>query len=141
MKLTDANADFPQVIRRIHAAISPRLDQCFEAGNLENLFPLLASWPPGELRLLRRDTARFYRLIAQEIEDGYRRDALSPETLASPLRARQIHEQYRAARLQAIITATEILTAIRFFLDVRYYQPLTEADARRKAWAGQREVS
>jgi hypothetical protein len=120
--VSEISLDLP-AIQRLHDAITPGLEVCFRAGCLERLFPLLAGWRPQELRALRRDVARFYRLATEETETSYRRDSLRPENLRDAARSAAIDDAYLQARIINISMATELFTVIRFFLEAERYCP------------------
>jgi hypothetical protein len=106
-----------QPASRADKMITPNLSLCFDAGSLRGLFPLLADWNAKELRELRRDLARYYRVISEEIEASYRAQSLKPENVMDPRRQRLVDHAYQEARIRAISVCTEIHSVISFYLE------------------------
>jgi hypothetical protein len=111
------------------APVGPRLAQCFEAGSVEDLFPLLCNWSPAELDALTEELNVYTESALVNAERRYQEYLKAHPEAKEDAVARAIHDNHT---LQVQIVMSEIFSV------VLYYQGLHDG---RQEVVDEREVN
>lgn len=96
--------------------LTPRIEACLEAGNVENLFPLLSKWPQEELRLLREDLSRAHRLSMESLDRVYREACILPACLANKEAQKMVDHRFQHERIRLAEVFIEIESVVAHYL-------------------------
>lgn len=99
------------------APVGARLEQCFEAGSVENLFPLLKDWSTSELDALTEELNQYTDAAMAHAERRYQEYLKKHHTSeeAEPV-TRAIHDNHV---LQVQIVMGEIFSVVLYYQGVR----------------------
>jgi hypothetical protein len=106
-------------------AMTERLRQCLQAGNVENLFPLLKEWPAEELNQVGLDINR-YRKLARRMMRGRFAQFVREKDLAhnaSPETLRQLEMVCDREILSIELVLAEIHGVVLYYQGVHQLPP------------------
>jgi hypothetical protein len=97
--------------------LTPRIEACLAAGNIDNLFPVLAGWNDSELRALAQELKASYRAMQANLEEAYHDALLRPEYFFTRGGQQLIDHAYRLSKFDLLEIYSEIQSVIEFYLN------------------------
>lgn len=104
-------SEFPRMV------IGPRLKQCFDAGDVLKLFPVLSRWTQDELRALEHEIAAWLESADATLNAIHGEEALRVENFFSPSASKSLDKQIAEKRMELTHTAAEIYSVLYCYLE------------------------
>lgn len=93
-----------------------RLQKCFDAGSVVDLFPLLKDWPRSELSALLEDIDRYADSANDAIDSAHKEQAFRPEMFFSRKRSEELDKAVHSVAMDIFAMCSEISSVALYYL-------------------------